>query len=213
MKTATRQENRAHETPKLYKILAPGQKSAHGGEATWKKGKWMPKLDGSTPCEAGMYHLCREQDLPRWIGVDGAEIWEAEARGETIIHDESKVACREARITKLVCAMDDRKLRIFAADCAEYALRFVHESDKDIMPTLECAIYVVRCYADGQASNDDLAASWVASEAASEAASLAASWAASRAASWAASWAASRAASEAAYSDLGKLLIKNAKGV
>ena len=78
---------------------------------------------------------------------------------------------------------NERTARLFACHCAEDALQY---TDKGSRPTLECAIYVARCYADGAASDKELDAAW---DAAWDAARAAAGDAA-----WAAAWAAARAA-------------------
>ena len=173
---------------KFYKILVNG-KSCHGGSAKWKPGKWMPKLNGDIPCQDGMYHLCREEDLAQWLDKDNAEVWEAEISGPFTIHDDCKVACNEARITKKVGVMTDRAYRLFAADCAEYALQFIEEPFKDIIPTLECCIYVMRCYAENEATEEERSAA--------------------RSAAWSAAWS---AAESAAMKGFGRSIMKYLRG-
>jgi hypothetical protein len=142
----------------LYKVLGKGQKSCNNevNHPKWIKNRWMPKLNGKAPCKKGMYHLCRLKDLPRWLTDESAEIWEAEYRGKVcLIHEDSKVAVQEARITRKVLVLDDRIKRILACDFAETSLKY---ADRSSRATLECCIYVARCYADGMATDAELSA-------------------------------------------------------
>ena len=83
----------------------------------------------------------------------------------------------EDRVWALIsCCLDDRQRRLFACDCAERALAVVDTPD----PISVEAIRISRLYAAGDATDDQLAASW----AAARAAARAASWAAARAAAW-----------------------------
>jgi len=79
-------------------------------------------------------------------------------------------------------------MRHFAVDCAEDVRHLLIDER-----SLE-ALAVARRFADGKATDDELAAAW----AAARAASSAAAWAAESAAAWAAVRAAARAASNAA---------------
>jgi len=74
----------------LFKVLNDDGSCCNGGtgswhlpvknpDGTWTPGEWMPAVEGDlSPCSHG-YHLCREQDLHRWLGP---AIFEAEYRGE-----------------------------------------------------------------------------------------------------------------------------------
>ena len=136
---------------KLYKILAPGRKSAHGGTAAWTPGEWMPPIVDIKPCERG-YHLCRVQDLPHWIGVEGAEVWEAEYRGERI-DENDKICVSEARITRRL-KWNDRLARHWMADNAERVAHLVSDEER---PKYMGVISVMRRYADGNATEAELA--------------------------------------------------------
>ncbi len=98
---------------------------------------------------------------------------------------------------------DERKLRLFAADCAESVLHLVEERHREVCAH---AIATARAFANGEATQDQLAtagaAAWAAAEAAAWAAEWAAewatAWATARATAWAAAGAAARAAARAA---------------
>ena len=86
------------------------------------------------------------------------------------------------RIWLLVRLMDARTQRIFACDCADRALARIASPD----PRSIEAVRVARLYADGKATNAELAAAWDAAGAAAGAAAWAAAWDAAWAAAWAA---------------------------
>jgi len=161
---------------KLYKILGANGEATNGGTGKWflphgkRPGKWMPKIKGDLiPCENG-YHLCRKQDLIHWLGPS---LWEAEYRGECVAA-EDKVVVRQARLIRHVETWNDGTARLFACDCAEYALGFVKNPD----PRSVDAVRVARLFALGEATGDEL-------DAARDAASAAA---------WPAAWDAASAA-------------------
>jgi len=181
---------------KLYKILGANGEATNGGTGKWflphgkRPGKWMPKIKGDLiPCENG-YHLCRKQDLIHWLGPS---LWEAEYRGDRVDADD-KIVVREARVLRQVEIWNDKTARLFACDCAEYALGFVKNPD----PRSVEAVRVARLFAIGEATNEELDAASVAASAAAWPARDAASAAAWPAAGVAASAAAIAAASAAA---------------
>ena len=114
-----------------------------------------------------------------WIGtaLDILNVEDAPAQ------DRLWVVCRQGWI-------DDRTLRLFAVWCAREALEMIDDPD----PRSVAACDVAERYANGEATDKELAA---ASAAASDAARAAASTAA-RAAAWAAASTAARAAARAA---------------
>ena len=125
----------------LYKWL-DGNQACNGGTGRWQKNRWRSVTGDLIPCEHGL-HLCRVQDLSRWVGPT---LWLAEHDGELIEQDD-KVVVRRARITERLL-WDDRLARLFAADCAERVLPiFENEGSGDDRPRL--AIQAGRDYANG----------------------------------------------------------------
>ena len=144
-------------TNRLFKVLGENGEPFHGGTGLWslpqngEPGEWMPPIEGKlVPCSNG-YHLCREQDLLRWLGPT---IWAAEYRGERIDDDE-KAVVREARLVHQYTNWNERTARLFACDCAE---RVVHLCGDDDRP--RNAIEVARRYANGEATDNELASAW-----------------------------------------------------
>jgi hypothetical protein len=125
-----------------------------------------------------------------------------------------KVVVRQARVLRKVDAWNDRNLRLFACDCAERVLPlFEKDHPNDNRP--RAAIETARRFANGQATWEELdatwaavAAAWAAWDAARDAARAAAgaaardaAWAAAGAAAWAAAGAAAGAAARDAAWD------------
>ena len=81
--------------------------------------------------------------------------------------------------------LDPTKLRLFACDCAEQALP-IYEKDYPDDKRPRKAVETARLFAEGKATQKELAAAW----AAAVAAAVAAAWAAAVAAAWAAAGAA-----------------------
>ena len=92
----------------------------------------------------------------------------------------------EDRLWVVTGFLDDRANRLFAVWCAKEALKLIDNPD----PRSVAACDVAERYANGQATDDELAAAW----AAARAAAWAATWTAGLAAAWAATWAAARSA-------------------
>ena len=188
---------------KHYKVLKANGDCCNGGtgkwylptkkkDGTWKPGKWMPKIEGKLePCENG-YHICRPQDLVRWL--DEA-IFEVEYKGIKV-NDDDKCVVREARLVRKIETWNEKSARLFAADCAEKVLP-IYEKEYPNEDAPRKAIQAARDYANGKITKEQLA---VASDAARDAA-WAAAWAAASAAAWAAAWAAASAAASAAARD------------
>ena len=188
---------------RLFKVTDPDGEAWHGGRLDWplprngKPGRWV-KVDGLlVPCRNGL-HLCRAKDLFGWFGP---AVWEAEAGRERIVHEDSKVVVRRARLVRRLC-WDDRVARLFAADCAERVLPiFERERPDDDRPRR--AIEAAR-FAGGKIDDAARDAAWDAAGAAARAAAGDAAWAAraaagdARAAAGDAAWAAGAAAEAAA---------------
>jgi hypothetical protein len=150
-------------------------------------------------CTGRVLHATDSAHLLDWLDAEMYEVEIDESRG-VIVAD--KIGFRRGRLVRRIEAWNERTARIFACDCAEDALQY---TDKGSRPTLECAIYVARCYADGEASDKELAAArvaaWDAARAAARAAAWAAAWDAARVAAWDAAWAAARDAARVAAWD------------
>lgn len=149
---------------KVYKVLGTNGEAMNGGTGKWflphgkRPGKWMPKIKGDlVPCKNG-YHLCRENDLVHWLGPT---IYEAEYRGGCIDADD-KIVVREARLLRRMETWNDRTARLFACDCAEWALSLIKEPDARSVE----AVRVARLYAIGETGEKELAAAWDAAGAA-----------------------------------------------
>ena len=171
-----------------YKVLNKERQSYHGGYYQWIPGEWAPP-QVVNPCRTG-YHLCAStEQLLDWLGET---IWIAEARGEIVAHEGTKVVCESARITRQL-PWDDRTARLFAADCAEHVLHLYEERHDS--PAPRRAIEVARAYAEGNATMEDLREAG----AAAEAAARSAAGAATEAAAWAARSSAGAAAEAATW--------------
>ena len=154
-----------------------------------KPGDWL-KIDGDiVPCRRGL-HLCRRGDLVSWLGP---VIYEAEYRGEKIVAD-NKIVVAEARLLRQLPGWNERTARLFAADCAERALKRERKAGREPDPRSWAAVRAARAYADGEIDKTQLAAAWDAAWVAAGAAA----WDAARAAAWDAAWDAARAAAWAA---------------
>ena len=185
-----------------YKVLSSDGSAYHGGSGKWhlpsgkRPGKWMPKITGDLePCKNG-YHLCREQDLVRWLGET---IYEAEYRGE-IVECEDKVVVREARLIRKLKTWTLQTSTLFACDCSSRVLKhFEAEYPYDKRPRK--SIETARRWAEGRATDEELSAARDAARAAAWAAAKDAAWAAARDAAWAAAGAAAKDAAWAAARD------------
>ena len=176
----------------LYKVLDGERRPIHGGNGQWlPAGEWMPPIENIIMCERG-YHVCNREQLVLWLGPT---IWTVETRGEHAEAD-NKQAWSEARLVRKLETWNSRTQRLFASDCAEHVLHLFEQGRPgDTRPRR--AIEVARLFAEGKATNEELAAAVSAVRAA-----VSAAWAAEFAA-WAAesaTWAAVSAARTAAWS-------------
>jgi hypothetical protein len=180
----------------LFKVLDPGGACRNGGHGKWhlpkgnRPGKWMPRVAEPEACVCG-YHVCTALQLltGRWLGP---EVWIVEVRGKSDLSSSDKSCHEQARIVGPTY-WNERAARLFAADCAERTLPLYEKQlPQDMRPRQ--AIETARRFANGEATQNDLAAAW----AAAGAAAWAAAWAAARDAARAAAWAAARAAAWAA---------------
>jgi len=189
-----------------YKVLGKDGRSCHGGSAQWSlptddgPGEWMPEIVDIKPCASG-YHVCTMEQLLAWLGP---AIYEVECGGEHAACDDKHVFGR-ARLLRRLDAWNERTARLFACDCAEHVLH-IYESQVPGDARPRRAIEVARLYADGRATNNEIAAAraaawdaaWSAARdaarAAARAGAQAGAWSAARDAAWDAAWSAARAA-------------------
>ena len=201
---------------RYFKVLNADNRSCNGGspdlvwslpvqnpDGSWTPGEWMPEVTGDLELCANGYHLTDAEHLVSWLN---ATIYEAEPSKEMIKGDD-KIVCRSVRLLKKM-HWDDRIARLFACNCAERVVP-LYEKDYPDDKRSRHAIEVARLFADGKASNSELAAAraaacaaaWDAAWDAARDAAEAAAWAAARAAAWDAAWDAARAAARAAARD------------
>lgn len=174
-----------------YKILNDGKSPCAYFDYTeylpknGKPGKWLPKFDKLELCKSG-YHVTDAEHLIDWI--DGNQLFEVEVKGKALKGD-NKTTCQKIRLVRQVEGWNDKNLRFFAFWCAEQVLPIYEEEyPGDNRPRR--AIETARRYAEGLATEGELAAA------------CAAAWDAARDAAWAAG-AAARAAARAAASAAG----------
>ena len=190
---------------KYFKVLSADNRSCNGGstdlawslpvenpDGTWTPGEWMPEIQGELELCANGYHLTDADHLLDWLN---ASVYEAEPSKE-MLEGNDKIVCRSVRLLRKM-HWSDRIARLFACDCAERVLP-IYEKDypKDKRPRQ--AIEVARRYAEGKASDSELAAARAAARAAAWDAAGAAARAAAWDAAWTAAWAAAGAAAGAA---------------
>lgn len=160
--------------PKAYKVLDANRCSCHGGSGEWVVGEWREVGGDLVPCNNGL-HLCKDvRQLVEWLGPT---IWEAEHDGECVDAGD-KIVVRRARIVRQL-PWTDRTARLFACDCAERVLPiYERECPGDNRPRR--AVDVARLYAEGKATDEELAAASAAASDAARAAASDAAWAAAR---------------------------------
>ncbi len=152
---------------------------------TWPEaGEWTPEIKGDlVMCKNG-YHLVTEAQIVGEYMQD--ELWEAEYEGEPVKHDD-KICVRRARLIRHIDTINERTLRLFAADCAERVLHiFEHDHPDDDRPRK--AIEAARLFAEGKIDDDAWGAARDAAGAAAWDAARDAAWAAAGAAAGAAAW-------------------------
>lgn len=188
----------------LFKLLNEGGRPANGGSGAWplpttlpdgtqKPGEWLEVAGRIVPCENGL-HLCEFKDVLSWSAPC---LYEAEfAIGTEVVHEDNKIVGRRARLLRRVGAWNYRNLRIFATRCARRVWHMTGDERSMI------AIDVARKFADGAATEEELAAALDVAQAAALDAARAAAWAAAQAAAWAAARDAAQAAAwDAAWED------------
>lgn len=181
---------------KTYKWLTKEHTGGYSDYRWPEAGKWTRRVTGDLMmCENG-YHLVTEEQI---IGdYMQAELWECEYDGDRIDHDD-KICVRRAKLIRRVDTINDRTLRLFAADCAERTLHiFERDYPNDDRPRK--AIEAARLFAEGKID----AAAWDAARDTARdtarAAARVAAGAAARVAAGVAAWAAERAWQRARFS-------------
>ena len=172
---------------KYFKVLSADNLCCNGGSAdlvwslptqgkdgTWTSGKWMPEIQGELELYANGYHLTDADHLLDWLN---ASVYEAEPSKE-MLEGNDKIVCRSVRLLRKM-HWSDRIARLFACDCAERTLP-IFEKDYPDDKRPRHAVEVARLYADGKASESELAAA--------RAAAWAAAWDAARDAAMDATW-------------------------
>jgi len=196
----------------LYKVLDASGCSCNGGElkwslptknddGSWTPGEWMPEIEGPlVECRNG-YHLATLEQLLEWLD---ARIFVAEVGGEHFEASErDKWVARRVRLLSET-AWDERRSRLFAADCAERVLHIYESRYPGDSRVREC-IDTARRYANGQATMEELDAAgdaaWDAVRTAARDAVRTAARASAGAAAGDAAWAAAAGAARAAAGD------------
>ena len=130
--------------------------------------RWTRRVDQLEPCASG-WHACRWEDAIHHIAT---ELWVCELDGE-IVEGPDKVVANRLKLLNRVNTINDRTLRLFAADCAERVLPIFEAAyPNDDRPRQ--AIEVARRYANGDATSAHLAAAAWAAWAAADSADAAA---------------------------------------
>lgn len=146
--------------PRFWKVLNADRTAYHGGTGRWPEpGEWWEVTGEIVPCQHGL-HVCRREDLVKWLGPT---IWEVEVEGEQLAA-EDKVVVRRARLVKQLTTWNDRTARVFACDCAEAVLSIYEKVGKSTAP--RNAIAVARRFANGEATDEEMAAARAAARAA-----------------------------------------------
>jgi hypothetical protein len=140
---------------KLYKIVSTKYGPLHGGSGTWfaptktNPGKWMPKVERVKVCKRG-YHLIPAKAIVEWLPPSSIAgyLCEAEGRGAQDKNGD-KIVFAQARLLKVIGLLDEKSMRLAAADIAERVLPiFYKEHPNDNRPAL--AIQAARDFANGK---------------------------------------------------------------
>jgi hypothetical protein len=187
---------------KYYKFLTADNKGACSNfdftkylPKDGKPGKWLPKIKNVEMCESG-YHAFKLGDILEWCD---SQLFEVELRGVSIIGD-TKTVAQQLRFIRKVDTWNDKTARLFACYCARDVLPiFEKKYPDDSRP--RTAIETAERYANGEATDEELAAALDAAWAAAKDAAMAASWNAALDTAWNAARAAARDAARAAARD------------
>jgi len=170
---------------KYYKFLTEDNRGEYSGydytpylPKGSEPGEWLPEIsiENLKECADG-YHACKPAQLLYWIN---AQLYEVELSGK-IIDSDSKSYAQRMRFVRKVETWNEKTAQQFNIWCAE-----------QVIPSE--MIEVARRYTNGEATDAELAAAWVAALAAALATALDAALAAARGAELAAAWVAALAA-------------------
>ena len=176
-----------------YKVLNEDRTSVFEGYR-WPYRRWTDPVPNPELCVQG-WHACTLEQLPAWIGP---RIWEVELRG--VVHGTDKVVAESARLVRRT-PWDDRRARLFAADCAEHVLElFESACPGDSRP--RDAIAAARRFADGELTSAQMSAARAAAYAAGHTVTAATAGSAAYAAAESSAIAAAYAGSDYAVSDI-----------
>jgi hypothetical protein len=187
---------------KYYKFLTADNKGAYSDfdfteylPKDGQPGKWLPKITNIKMCNRG-YHAFKLGDILEWCD---SQLFEVELRGVSIIGD-TKTVAQQLRFIRKVDTCNDKTARLFACYCARDVLPiFEKKYPDDSRP--RTAIETAERYANGEATDEELAAALDAAWAAAKDAAMAASWNAALDTAWNAARAAARDAARAAARD------------
>ena len=196
-----------------YKVLGDNGRAVNGGIGVWPlphdghPGAWLAVEPPLIPCTRGL-HLCRREDLVLWLG---ATIWRVEITPEAErLVCEDKIVVSQARIVAPVTTWTERTARLFAADCAERALKAEQGVGREPDARSWAAMQAARDYAEGRLSDKARSAAesaawsvaWSAARSAAESAAWSVAWSvaesAARSAARSVAWSAARSAAESA---------------
>jgi len=188
---------------KAYHFLQADMTAGSGDEKPWEIGEERTIKDKKSIklCEYGYHSSPTLWDCLNYASGPIACLVEiSKPIGTDETKDQRKAVSASRKLIKAVNV--ERELRLFACDCAERVLHIYEKNNSSKAPRK--AIAVVRRFADGKATTEELAAAWDAAQAARAAARDAAQDAAraARDAAWVAAqdaaWYAARAAWDAA---------------
>ena len=106
-------------------------------------------------CKNGYHLLTWEQVLSPTMQQIGEQLYEIEVAGEVLIGAE-KCVCRRARTRSVIERWNAQTFRLLACDGAERTLGHFESALKDAFPILRSSLQVARCFANGEATCDEL---------------------------------------------------------
>lgn len=119
---------------RFFKVLNEDGSAFHGGLGVWPlpsedgPGEWLEVKGQLVKCSNGL-HVCRPQDLRRWLGPAIFEV-EIDIFAEEPLVESDKVVVRRARLLRRT-AWGRSTAVTFAADCAERVLSIYEEHYPD----------------------------------------------------------------------------------
>jgi hypothetical protein len=144
-------------------------------------------------CETG-YHVCEKKDLLEWRNEN---LYIVDVRGEMVESDD-KSAFQQMRFVKRVNGWNEKNLRLASAEIVEKLSLPIWKEYYQNDTTLEFVIEVVKRYAVGKATDEEMSAARSAAMSAARSAAMSAARSAARSAAWSAARSAARSAAESA---------------